>query len=120
MLVLIHASSGAPGESWYASECHDHAQGHDCLQSSIKSSRPFHPILQYTNVLQGRLIKRYKRFLADVHLNEDNGPGTSAETSATVVHCPNTGPMTGLLDRWGGACMVKSRLLFGSLILIAG
>jgi DNA-binding sugar fermentation-stimulating protein len=27
------------------------------------------------------------------------GPQLEGETEPTVVHCPNTGPMTGLLDR---------------------
>lgn len=39
--------------------------------------------------LKGKLIKRYKRFFADVQL--DNGKQVTA-------HCPNTGSMMGLLD----------------------
>lgn len=40
-----------------------------------------------SNLLQGTLIKRYKRFIADVQL--DDGSDVQA-------HCPNTGPMTGI------------------------
>ena len=44
-------------------------------------------IYQYPPLIQGRLIKRYKRFLADVEL--DTG-------EIITAHCPNTGPMTGI------------------------
>jgi sugar fermentation stimulation protein A len=42
---------------------------------------------KYPTLIPGRLIKRYKRFLADIEL----------ETGETITaHCPNTGPMTGI------------------------
>ncbi|MGF1536877.1 MAG: DNA/RNA nuclease SfsA [Elainellaceae cyanobacterium] len=41
----------------------------------------------YPNLVSGTLVKRYKRFLADIEL----------DTGETVTaHCPNTGPMTGV------------------------
>ena len=44
-------------------------------------------LYKYSNLIPGRLIKRYKRFLADIEL----------ETGEIITaHCPNTGPMTGI------------------------
>lgn len=57
--------------------------------------------LQYGDVQHGLLLKRYKRFLADVKLVATAGGDdpTASPEDFTTVHCPNTGPMTGLLDR---------------------
>jgi sugar fermentation stimulation protein A len=44
-------------------------------------------IFPYPPLFSGTLIKRYKRFFADILLD-------SGET--IVAHCPNTGPMTGV------------------------
>lgn len=41
----------------------------------------------YPSLKQGTLIKRYKRFMADIEL--DSG-------EIITAHCPNTGPMTGV------------------------
>ena len=40
------------------------------------------------SLIKGKLIKRYKRFFADVQLNKE----------VVTAHCPNTGSMKGLLD----------------------
>ncbi len=53
-------------------------------------------ILQTGPLVEGRLIKRYKRFLADVELLEP-GPGGIPAGQVVTAHCPNTGPMTGVL-----------------------
>lgn len=61
--------------------------------------------MQHGRVVRGHLIRRYKRFLADVLVGD--GPPSAEEAAlgaATTVHCPNTGPMVGLLDR----CMTNS------------
>ena len=46
--------------------------------------------MKFTNTLiKGKLIKRYKRFFADIKVNN----------STVTAHCPNTGSMLGLLEK---------------------
>ena len=40
------------------------------------------------SLIKGKLVKRYKRFFADIKLNEET----------IIAHCPNTDSMMGLLD----------------------
>ena len=56
------------------------------------------PVLQLEPMLEGILLKRYKRFLADVELLEGDQAGQLVTAGQVVTaHCPNTGPMTGVL-----------------------
>lgn len=43
----------------------------------------------YPPLIAGTLVKRYKRFLADIELSTGG---------MVTAHCPNTGPMTGVCD----------------------
>ena len=52
--------------------------------------------MQHSVVLRGQLLKRYKRFLADVYIGAE---ARSQDVEATTVFFPNTGPLPGLLDR---------------------
>lgn len=57
-------------------------------------------LFKYSNLVPARLIRRYKRFLADVVLLEGEEVAHRIEEDEEVVtvYCPNTGPMIGLLD----------------------
>jgi len=46
--------------------------------------------MKFTNsLIKGKLLKRYKRFFADIKVNN----------KIITAHCPNTGSMQGLLDQ---------------------
>lgn len=56
-------------------------------------------IYQYPPLISGKLIKRYKRFLADIEL----------ETGEIITaHCPNTGPMISVSDAGSWVQVSKS------------
>jgi sugar fermentation stimulation protein A len=50
------------------------------------------------SLIKGKLVKRYKRFFADVKLNKE----------VVTAHCPNTGSMMGLLDEGNEVFISKS------------
>ena len=49
-------------------------------------------------LIKGRLIKRYKRFFADVKIDKE----------IVTAHCPNTGSMKGLLDEGNEVFVTKN------------
>lgn len=57
-------------------------------------------VLETGPLVEGVLLKRYKRFLADVELAEE-GPHGEQPGTVVTAHCPNTGPMTGVLHPGG-------------------
>jgi len=61
-------------------------------------------IHRYPPLLTGRLLRRYKRFLADVALD---APVESGNTAVTAF-CPNSGSMRGLLEPGAGAMVSES------------
>ena len=54
-------------------------------------------IIKFDPLIQGILIKRYKRFLADIELDDGE---------VVTAHCANTGPMKGVLFP-GGRVRIK-------------
>ncbi len=67
------------------------------ISTTVTASPPSGtPVLETGPLVEGVLLKRYKRFLADVELLEP-GPGGEAAGTVVTAHCPNTGPMTGVL-----------------------
>jgi len=55
--------------------------------------------MKFTNsLIKGKLIKRYKRFFADIEVNN----------KTLTAHCPNTGSMMGLLDAGNEVWITKN------------
>ena len=55
--------------------------------------------MKFTSTLiKGKLIKRYKRFFADIKVNNQT----------VTAHCPNTGSMLGLLDAGNDVWLTKN------------
>ena len=55
--------------------------------------------MKFTSTLiKGKLIKRYKRFFADIKVNN----------SVLTAHCPNTGSMMGLLNQGNDVWITKN------------
>ncbi|MDC3039627.1 DNA/RNA nuclease SfsA [Candidatus Pelagibacter sp.] len=50
------------------------------------------------SLLKGKLVKRYKRFFADVEINKE----------IVTAHCPNTGSMKGLLDKGNEVYLLRN------------
>jgi sugar fermentation stimulation protein A len=66
------------------------------------------------SLIKGKLIKRYKRFFADVQLTKE----------VVTAHCPNTGSMKGLLDEGNDVYLLpnndpKRKLKYGLEIIKA-
>ena len=64
------------------------------------------------SLVKGKLIKRYKRFFADVNLGKE----------VVTAHCPNTGSMKGLLDEGNDVYLLpnndpKRKLKYGLEII---
>ena len=79
-------------------------------KSAVRDAADNTIIHHYSDLRVGKLVTRYKRFLADIVFDDNNksdvGLSSStdiptangSETShATVVHCPNTGSMYNLI-----------------------
>ena len=55
--------------------------------------------MKFTNsLIKGKLVKRYKRFFADIEVNN----------RIITAHCPNTGSMLGLLDEGNDVWVTKN------------
>ena len=50
------------------------------------------------SLIKGKLVKRYKRFFADIKVNK----------KILTAHCPNTGSMKGLLDENNDVWITKN------------
>ena len=67
-------------------------------------------IIDFDPLIEGVLIKRYKRFLADIELESGE---------VVTAHCANTGPMKGLLSK-GAKVRISFPLLQKENYLLLG
>jgi len=59
----------------------------------------YNSLMEFTkSLVKGKLIKRYKRFFADIKLNKE----------VVTAHCPNTGSMMGLLNEGSEVYLIKN------------
>jgi len=70
------------------------------LEFVVMEKTPEGPLIRFAGLKTGRLRMRYKRFFADVELDEEVITGET-----TTAHCPNPGKMLGLLEAGNAALL---------------
>lgn len=137
--AAAHSGTGGAGSTKRSAKRDAQASGHlACASGPRRRAKRAHPaadaaavrapdapaassgalLLQYEGPRRALLLKRYKRFLGDVHFlpptGEDGAAAAlvaAAEEAAdppTVVHLPNTGPMTGMLGHLPSECLLST------------
>jgi sugar fermentation stimulation protein A len=87
----------------------DHAlRSSGVQQAKVRADRHSVPMRIDAPLPTGRLLRRYKRFLADVEL-EVGADGVGAPGDVIVAHCPNTGSLLGCLPERARCVLRDSR-----------